>query len=332
MADINRVAVIGAGVMGHGIAEVAAISGQSVNLTDIKQEFLDRAKDQITSSVTKLSERGTVKEKPADVLARIKYTTDLGQAVKDVDLVIEAVSEDVGLKSKIWGDVDKHASPTTIFATNTSGLSVNVLSQATKKPERFIGMHWMNPPVLMPLVEIVKGERTSEAALQAVFDACKRYKKETVVARKDVWFFLAARAQAGWHLEGALMVNAGKATVAEIDAMARYKLGLNMGPFETADLTGAAEIRCTGLESARKIMAMRPEFEPWPAFLASFEFVVEKLYRPMKDKGLVGVKAGNGFYTYPGPGKYQKVELPKEAAEKVNPADVLCDAANTSAW
>lgn len=332
MTDINKVAVIGAGVMGHGITEVAAINGQNVNLVDVKQEFLDRAKEQITTSVTKLSEKGTVKEKPEEVLRRINFTADLGQAVRDVDLVIEAVFEDVDVKSNILRDADKYARPNTILATNTSGLSINVLSQATKRPERVIGMHWMNPPVIMPFIEIVRAERTSEAALQGTLDACKRYKKEVVVAKKDVWFFLAARAQAGWHLEGALMVNSGKATPQEIDAMVRYKLGMAMGPFETADLTGAAEIRCMGLESAKKILKMRPEFEPWPAFLAAFQNVVDVLYRPMKDKGLTGVKKGKGFYTYPAPGKYQKVDLPREAAEKVNPVEMLAVAANTSAW
>ena len=332
MAEINKLAIVGAGVMGHGIAAVAAISGQSVNITDIKREFLEHAKGQISTSVAKLSEKGTIKEKPEEIVRRIQFTTDLSQAVRDVDLVIEAVSENLQLKSKILGDIEKYASPRAIIATNTSGLSINMLSEATRRPDRFIGMHWFNPPVLNPMVEIVKSDRTSDAVVHAIIDACKRYKKITVVAKKDVWFFLVVRAQAGWHLEGALMVNAGRASVQEIDAMVRYKLGLAMGPFETADLTGAAELRYTGLESTKKILKTSPSFEPWPALLAAFELVVDKFYKPMTEKGLVGIKSGKGFYTYPGPGKYRKVDLPREASDKVNPIEMLAVAANTSAW
>lgn len=332
MTEMMNVAIIGAGIMGHGIAEVAAISGQNVNLVDVSEEILTHAKERIEASVSKLYKKGVIKDEPSKVIKRIRFTSDLEEAVRGVDLVIEAVPEDIEVKRKIFTEIDRYAPIQTIFATNTSGLSVNALSQATSRPERFVGMHWMNPPVLMPLIEIVRGDLTNEAVIHKVIDLCKHYGKETVIAKKDVWYFLSARSQVGWHLEAAIMVHQGRASVQEVDAMARYKLGLPMGPFEMADLTGACEIRTTGLESAKKILKERPEFEPWPALLAAFEYAVDKLWRPMSQKGLTGVKAGKGFYAYPTPGEYRKVDISREIADKVNPIELLAPAANTSAW
>jgi enoyl-CoA hydratase/3-hydroxyacyl-CoA dehydrogenase len=206
------------------------------------------------------------------------------------------------------------------------------LSEATGRPDLFIGMHWMNPVVIMPLIEIVKGAKTSEETVKKTIGLCGRYGKETVMAQKDVWFFLSARAQAGWHMDSALMVHNGRATVQEIDAMARYKLGLAMGPFEVADLTGAAEIRVKGLASVKKVLNKMPDFEPWADFLAVFTHVVEEFWKPMMEKGLTGVKAGKGFYSYPWPGKFKKAHIPEDAGDKVRPVEALACAINTSAW
>jgi enoyl-CoA hydratase/3-hydroxyacyl-CoA dehydrogenase len=332
MPEIRTVAIIGAGIMGHGIAEVAAMSGQDVMLVDVSQKFLSRASEEISASLTKLSEKGALRETSEKILGRIRFTTDIQEAVRDVDLVLEAVPEDIGLKSRVLSEADKLAPAHAIFASNTSGLSISVLSEATNRPDRFVGMHWMNPPVRMRLVELIKGDKTSEQAVGSILDLCKRYNKEPVIAKRDVWFFLSARSQTGWHLETALMVHGGRASVQDIDAMARYKLGLPMGPFEIADLTGAADIRVQGFESAKKILERRPSFEPWPAFLAALGYVVEQFWRPIRGKGLTGVKVGKGFYTYPAPGKYKRVDIPEDAADKVNPVEALAAVANTSAW
>lgn len=332
MTGRSKVTVIGAGIMGSGIAEVAAMSGQDITLVDVSEEFLGRAREGISTSLSKLREKRTIKENPDEIIGRIKFTIDMEQALKNTDLVLEAVPEDIELKSRIFRDADKLAPSDAIFATNTSGLSINILSEATSRPDRFIGMHWMNPPVLMPIIEIIKGARTSEEVVQTIVDLCTRYNKEVVMARKDVWFFLSARSQSGWHLDTALMVYNGQASVQEIDAVARYKLGLSMGPFETADLTGAADIRVKGLESVKKLLEKAPGFEPWPAFLAAYEYMVAVFWRPIQEKGLTGVKAGHGFYAYPAPGKYKRVDISREGAEKVNPVETLAAAANTAAW
>lgn len=333
MLGINKVVVIGAGTMGHGIAQVAATAGQEVKLVDISEELLSRATDKILWSLGKLAEKAAIKESPQGIARRITCTTDLPKAVGDADLVIEAVPEDIELKIKILADADKAAPSHTILATNTSGLPIVALSAGTSRPDKFVGTHWMNPPVFMRLVEIIKGAGTSEETLQKIITLCQQYyRKEVVVAKEDVWNFLTGRAHMGWNLGPAYLCYTGEVTAEEIDAMARYKMGLPMGPFELIDFTGSNEIRVGGLRSIKMILEKFPSFEPWPAFFRAFEYITEAVSKPMVERGLAGVKSGKGFYTYPEPGKYQKVEISKKLAGKVNPAKALALAANTSAW
>jgi len=333
MSKINKVAVIGSGLMGHGIAQVVATAGQEVKLVDVSEEFLNRATEKIRWSLEKFYEKALIKESPESVLKRITSATDLSKAVKDADLVIEAVPEDIELKVKVLGDIDNAAPSHAILASNTSSLPITVLGQATKRPDRLVGMHWMNPPVLMRLVEVVKGAKTSEETVQTVIDLCQRYyKKEVVIAKKDVWCFLTGRAHMGWYLGTAYLYHAGEVTPEEVDAVARYKMGLPMGPFELADFNGGNEIRVHGLRSIKLVLEKHPSFEPWEAFFKAFEYITEVVSRPMVEKGLLGVKSGRGFYAYPEKGRYKKVELSKELSDKVNPAKALAIAANTSAW
>jgi enoyl-CoA hydratase/3-hydroxyacyl-CoA dehydrogenase len=191
----------------------------------------------------------------------------------------------------------------------------------------------MNPPVVMRLIEIVKGAKTSEETVQTITDLCQNvYGKQVVVVEKDVWGFLSGRSHMGWNLGTAHLYHAGGATAEEIDAMARYKMGLPMGPFELADFTGLNELRVGGLGSIRKILGESPEFEPWEGYLKAFEYITEVISKPMVEKGLTGVRTGKGFYSYPEPGKYRKVEVSKILADRVNPVKALAVAANTSAW
>jgi enoyl-CoA hydratase/3-hydroxyacyl-CoA dehydrogenase len=333
MPEINKVAVIGAGIMGHGIAQVAATAGQEVRLVDVSKELLERATERILWSLGKLAEKAAIKESPQEIVSRITGTTDLFGAVSDVDLVIEAVPEDIELKAKVLADVDKAAPPRAILATNTSGLPISALSARISRPEKFVGTHWMNPPVFMRLVEIIKGDSTSEETLQTIIELCQQYYgKEVVVAKKEVWNFLTGRAHMGWNLGTACLYHIGEATAEEIDAMARYEMSLPMGPFELADFTGSNEIRAGGLKSIKVLLEKYPGFEPWPAFFQAFEYITEVVSKPLVEKGLLGVKSGQGFYTYPEPGKYRKAEVSQELTGKVNPAKVLAVAANTSAW
>ncbi len=328
---MEKLAVIGSGLMGHGIALVAATSGQEVSLIDISDAILQKAVQKMTESVKKLAEKGKIKESPESVLKRIQTTTSIPDGVKDANYVIEAVLEDIDLKRKIFADLDKYAPKDAILATNTSGLSVTVIAEATQKREKVIGMHWMNPPQLMKLVEIIKSKYTDEQTLQSTLNLCRKYGKEIVIAQRDVWYFLAARARAGWSVESYLMYMKKEAGFMEMDAFARYKIGLPMGEFELADFTGAVDIRSRGLASVEKILKINPEFEPWPAFLSAYRHLTQELWEPLNKQGLSGLKTGKGFYSYPG-GKYVKPEIPQELAAKIDPIQIMASTINAAAW
>jgi len=332
MENIEKIAVVGAGTMGHGIAQVLAMSGQNVSLMDISVEILQDAKRRINASLTKLYDKHVLDETPRAVLRRLQFCTNLDEALRDKGLVIESVPEDFDLKLKILKECSRVAPEKAIIATNTSGLSVSLLSEASGRPEQCIGMHWMNPPYRSRIIEIVKGDKTRADVVKTIIKQCKRYNKEVVLANRDIWFFLSARSQAGWHLETAMMALREHGNTEEIDSMARNRLGLPMGPFELADLTGAADIRVLGLQSLKPILIQKPDFEPWPAFRAMFEYIVNAFWRPIRDKGLTGVKAGKGFYSYPSPGIYRKPDVRSELAHKIDELGPLSATANTAAW
>ncbi len=329
--SVDKVAVIGSGIMGSGIAQVAAVSGQEVTIIDTSEEMLVRASERMESSLNILFQKGRVKESPAGVLKRVHRTTNLAEGVADADFVIEAVYEDLNLKSRLLKEAAEHAPEHAILASNTSGLSITLLAGATNRPDRVIGMHWMNPPQIMKLVELVRGKQTSQATLETAVKLCQRYQKEPVISQKDVWFFLSVRAQTGWFIEACLMYLAKEADFREIDAMARYKVGLPMGPFELMDFSSAMEIRPNSMKSIGDVLRVQPDFEPWPAYMASLKYVVDNLWGPMNQQGMIGIKSGQGFYTYPG-GKYAKPLLPQELAMKVEPVHVLAPAINNAAW
>jgi enoyl-CoA hydratase/3-hydroxyacyl-CoA dehydrogenase len=182
----------------------------------------------------------------------------------------------------------------------------------------------------MKLVEITKSKYTGNDTLQTTIELCKSCKKEPLIVQKDVWYFLAGRARFGWSAEANLTYLRQEADFREIDAVAKYKLGLPMGEFELMDFTGAVDIRTRSLASTEEILKRFPEFEPWPPFLAVFRQLTKELWQPMTEKGLIGIKSGKGFYLYP-EGKYVKPEIPKELADKVKPIQLLAPAINVAA-
>ncbi len=328
---IENVAVIGAGAMGHGIAQVAATSGQQVSLVATSEATLGRALQKIGDSLNRLHEKGRIKERPQNVLERIRTTTSLSEAVKNADYVIEAVPENFNLKKEILSEADLHAPAHAILATSTSSLPITILAGATNRKEKVIGTHWMNPPQIMKLIEIIRSRYTDQETMQITLDLCRTYGKETIVAKRDVWHFLSGRSHSSWLFEANLMYLRRDAGAREMDAVARYRIGLPMGPFELFDFLGNVDLRIKALQSAEEILKIYPEFEPWPAFLELNRYLTRKLWGPMSQKGLSGAKTGKGFYTYPDK-KFLKPEIPPELAEKIEPVQMLAPAINGAAW
>ena len=298
---IRKVAVLGAGLMGHGIAEVCAIAGYEVTMRDIKQEFIDRGMNMIKESLAKLEQKGKIKS-AEEVLSKIKTTLDLEEAVKDADLIIEAVPEIFEIKEEVFRECDKIAKPECIFTSNTSTMRITDLAKVTSREDKFAGLHFFNPPVLMRLVEVIRGEKTSEETMQILVEFVKSIGKTPVRVEKDVPGFIVNRVQApaGVLLMG--IIEKGIATPEEVDATVR-RFGLPMGPFELMDYTGVDTFYNAMKYYAKTIS---PDYEP-PEFL-------EKMVKENK----LGRKTGQGWYDWRA-GR-PKIDSSK-ATDKINPMD-----------
>ena len=234
-----RLAVIGAGEMGHGIAELAALHGHEVAMRDVKQELLDRGMEWIRWSLGKLVEKNQIRPEQRDeVLARIRVTTDLAQATRDAAIVIEAIFEDLDLKKRVFRELDRAAPKDAILASNTSALPITNMARATKRPHKVVGMHFFNPPMLMPLVEVIRADTTDDATLEAAVGLAKSLGKTVVVVKKDVPGFITTRVLGPYFEEAAWIHDTERVPIETIDAAMRFRAGFPMGPFELADQVG----------------------------------------------------------------------------------------------
>ncbi|MHA1616276.1 MAG: 3-hydroxyacyl-CoA dehydrogenase/enoyl-CoA hydratase family protein [Candidatus Njordarchaeales archaeon] len=312
---IKKVAVIGAGTMGHGIAQVFAMAGYEVWMRDIAREVLDRAINRISSSLKKLYSKGVLKEAPEDVLKRIHTTLDVNEACKDADLVIEAVPEILDLKKKVFGEIDAVAPPHAILATNTSSLSITEIASATKRPEKVVGMHFFNPPVIMKLVEVVKGDKTSEDVVKIIMDLAKRLGKEPVLVKKDSPGFIVNRILFALFHEALWSLETGEYTIEEIDSAVRFKAGFPMGVFELIDYIG--------IDITYQIFKAMIE--------RGVKFSIPPSFEKKANSKELGVKSGKGYYKYPAPGVFSKPSVSVKAGEKVDVIRLIAPAINEAA-
>ena len=278
-----RVAVLGAGTMGNGIAQVFAQNGHPVVLCDLDQRFLDRALSTIGKSLAKLAEKGKIT--PADkdaTLGRITTATELG-AVAEADLVIEAVVENLAVKTEVFRELDRLTRPASLLASNTSSISITKLGAVTGRPDKVIGMHFMNPVPLMALVEVIRGLATSNETTKTVMDLATALGK-TPVEVNDFPGFVSNRVLMPMINEAVFAVYEGVATPEAIDQV--MKLGMNhpMGPLTLADFIGLDV--CLAILNVLHDGLGDPKYRPCP------------LLKRMVDAGWLGRKSGRGFYTY----------------------------------
>ena len=280
---IKKVAIIGSGTMGHGIAQLVTSNGYEACLTDISNELLEKAKSKIVGSLDKFVQKEKITKAVRDeAIAKLKLTTNLSEAVKDADLVIEAVSENLDLKKKIFKDLDKMTKPEAILASNTSQYSITEIGTVLADPSRIIGMHFFNPPVMMKLIEIVKGGKTGEKTLNDVLEFSKKVGKETVVC-KDSQGFITTRVLVALRLECYRIHDEGIATKEDIDKALKLAFGHPMGQFELADFSGL-DIEVPICESLAKAHGER--FNP------------PKSLKDLVKAGRYGKKNGKGWYNY----------------------------------
>ena len=314
---VKNITVLGSGVMGHGIAQVSATAGYNVVLRDIKQEFLDKAMEKIKWSLDKLVSKEKITKKEGDsIFSRITPIVDLNEAVKNAELVIEVVPEIMELKKLVYAELDKVAGPEVIFASNTSTLPITEIANTTSRPEKFIGIHFFNPPQLMKLVEIIPGEKTSQEITDLTQEYVKSVNKQAVLCRKDVPGFIINRLFIPMVHEACYAQDRTNATLEEIDSAVKFKLGFPMGIFELADFTGMDVIHKATVE-----MHLRDKkvINPHPT--------IEKMFNEKK----LGQKSGEGYYKY-SDDKYERVSLSEELAEKFNPIQLVANILNNAAW
>ena len=282
--DIETIAVLGAGNMGHGIAEVAALAGYDVNLRDVKEEFVQSGYEDIEWSLEKLAEKEQISDSEAEkALERVTAYVDVESAVGDVDFVIEAVPEQMDIKEDVFTDVEEYLPDHAIIATNTSSLSITDLSEFTDRSEQFCGRHFFNPPVRMQLVEVITGEHTDESTLEVTEELAEDFGKTPVRVHKDSPGFIVNRILVPLMNEACWMVSEDVATAEEIDSTTKFDMGLPMGVFELGDMTGH-DVTHHVLDYMSEELG--GAYEPAP-FLQ--ELIDEERY---------GQKTGQGVYDY----------------------------------
>ncbi|MFW9996605.1 MAG: 3-hydroxyacyl-CoA dehydrogenase NAD-binding domain-containing protein [Candidatus Odinarchaeota archaeon] len=294
--DIKHVAVIGAGDMGHGIAEVALMTGYTVSMYDIKEEFVERGKSRIDWSLQKLAEKARISESDyTKFMANLTTTVDIKEAVKKADLCIEAAPENLELKKKIFADLDKYSPKHAILASNTSNMSIDDIGAATSRPEKVAGLHYFNPPVMMQLIEIVKGKKTSDETIKVLVDFTKKSTKTPVVS-KDSPGFIVNRINAPTMLFLQLMLDRKEFPPEKLDRAA-MDMGMRMGPYELSDFVGL-DIAYHSLKYLEN--RLDKDYAPTPT--------MEKLIKENK----LGKKTGEGIYKWPEVGR---PEIGDEAAD-----------------
>lgn len=284
MKEIQSILVVGAGVMGNGIALVCARSGFGVRLVDLDADILQKAVSNIERFLEGSVERKKMTADEATAArGRIRTSADLNAAAQKADLVIEAIIEVQKVKEDLFMQLDRQCAPDVIFATNTSQISITELGRASGRPDRLVGMHWFNPPALMRLIEIPRGVETSDDTVAAVSDLAKRLGKQPIVC-KDSPGFVVNRILNVWYNEGMRALDEGLADAAHIDQTIREGGGFRMGPLELRDLVGLD----VGLQVTSSLYRR----------LGHEKFKPPGCLRERVAAGQLGRKTGQGFYTY----------------------------------
>lgn len=277
------VAVVGAGLMGAGIAQVAAQAGYEVRLYDVTDEALARGMESIERSVSRLFDKGQVSDRPEVVLSRVRPTTSMAE-LSEAFIAVEAVFEQLDVKQEVFAVLDQTLAPSAILATNTSALPITKLAEATSRPDRVVGTHFFSPVPMMQLCELVRGRDTSDETLATAREFAENVGKTCVVVNRDIAGFVTTRLISALVVEAARLVEGGIATPEDIDVACRLGFGHAMGPLETMDLVGIDVM----VNAADNVADESP----------GTAFEVPPLLRSMVAEGRLGRKTGHGFYRY----------------------------------
>ena len=298
--DIETTAVIGAGQMGREIAAVQSLAGYEVTLQDIDADQLEEAQEHVAWSYQKSVEHGNITDEKADAaLSRLEWTDAVEEATADVDFVTEAVVEQLSIKAGIFETLDEVTPEHAILATNTSGLNVTKLAETTDRPDRVVGTHWFNPPMLMDLVEVVITEHTADSVADTCEALIEQWDKTPIRCKRDVPNFIVNRLMRPYGESACWLVHYGEAEIDEIDSAMKYREDFPMGPFELADYTGGIQIRVEGEQDHLT--------DPRPL---AYDTKISPLAHELYEAGRYGRKSGRGFYDY---SDQDQPNIPEEA-------------------
>lgn len=328
---MGEAAVIGFGSMGSGIAEVFAMRGFRVRIYEVNADVVKKNLDNVKWSLSKLWEKGVISSSPDEVLSNMSFHGSVAEAVREADVIIEAVFEDPGIKINVFREIEDSARRDALIASNTSGISITYLQGPLRYRDRFAGLHFFNPPVLMRLVEVIKGRYTSDETVERLVDISRVVGKEPIIVRRDINSFVANRVWRALRYNSFILYMNGVYGYREIDSALMYRLGLPMGVFALTDFTGGIRIELDFARLFDEIKSAVPDFEPHRGFEAAFREAL-RLASRMASEGRLGVSVGKGFYDYPGPGKWVKPNLPRELGEGVRMIDLLSPMINQAVY
>jgi 3-hydroxybutyryl-CoA dehydrogenase len=282
--DVKKPFVAGAGIMGSGIGQLCAQQGYGVTVIDVSQELVKKAEEKVRAGLQKRVEAGKIAQAEMNsVLSRIKWSTELRLA-RDSDIIIEAISENIEAKKGLFKKLDAICSPQTILATNTTALSVSEIASATSRPDKVIGMHFFNPAVVMKLVEIIRGEKTSEETIAATKKFAESLGKAPIATSKEAPAGIVSRVLAGLLNEAAVVYSQGIASAQDIDEAMKLGAGLPMGPLALIDMIGL-DIHLAKMETLY-------------SKLKDERYKPPDIIKKMVAEGKLGKKSGQGFYKY----------------------------------
>jgi 3-hydroxybutyryl-CoA dehydrogenase len=285
--DIRSISVVGAGIMGHGIAQVFAVGGYDVRLHDVTPEILEKAMARVRENLRIFTENGFITSEEADAAyGRIRTEPDLATAVSNTDIVVEAIKEDIELKRSMFNRLDELCAERTVLASNSSSLLISDFASGTKRQDRVVLTHWYNPPHIVPAVEVIKGVHTSQETADLMYDLLKKVRKLPIRINKEIPGYLLNRIQMALAREAWYLWQAGVASAEDIDLAVKGSLGFRLasiGPLMTADL-GGQDTWC----------AVASYLFP----LISDAHTPPEPYLKMVREGNLGMKTGNGFYNY----------------------------------
>ncbi len=281
--DNRIIAVVGAGSMGNGIAQVAAQAGYLVVMRDVEERFVQNGLKAIEKFLAKSVEKGKMTEsQKQDIRGRIKGTTRM-EDLKEADFVIEAIFEDLALKKSVFQQLDELTRPEVVLATNTSSMSITEIAMSTRRPERVAGMHFFNPAPLMKLVEVIRGFHTSDETTRTVMDMARKMGKEAVEVKKDTPGFIVNRLMIPHLIEAVKILEEGVASIEDIDKAVKMGLNYPMGPFELMDMTGSDIV----LHVTEYLYKELNKESKWSS---------PTLLKSMTRAGMLGKKTGRGWY------------------------------------